>query len=158
MKTILLILCAWIGGTAVAYAQSDKLSDEKRRERTAVRARAHRHETQRGEHRSHHDVRRAPAPAVFAGLVRKRAEERQHEERHDIVERHNDAAQRVIEPERIRQDLGNDVVVHLPEHGDAQKHQSHEKRVFNVEFHVFSSLSDGGGTRLRRTLFVFIVP
>ncbi len=32
MKTILLILCAWIGGTAVAYAQSDKLSDERRRE------------------------------------------------------------------------------------------------------------------------------
>ena len=70
-----------------------------------------------------------------AGLVAQLAEQRQHEQRQHVVHGHHDADVAVAHMERVFQDQGDDVVVHLPERADGHECKAHEKGAFVIQLH-----------------------
>ena len=67
-----------------------------------------------------------PAPAAALALVRDGAEERQQEERQHVVRRHDDAGERLRHAEFVREYLGYNGVVGLPEGADKEKGETDE--------------------------------
>ena len=78
---------------------------------------------------------KAYSPLAFA-FIGEPAEQRKKEEREDIVQRHNNAGQRLRHAEFIGQNLGNDRVVCLPEGADEEKCEPNEDRALIVQFHI----------------------
>ena len=87
----------------------------------------------RGEKRTHHDERRAPAPAR-GGTVGERPHEREHEEREHVVERHKDAGERVAHAKRVLEHERHQAVVGLPERECPHERQRHQDGAPHVEF------------------------
>ena len=67
------------------------------------------------------------------------AKDGQQEEGQNVVHGHDGAGQCFIHTESGFQQQGNDAVVHLPEGGDGQEGETHQKGAFVIEFHVFVS-------------------
>ena len=84
--------------------------------------------------RADHDVRRALTEARLA-LIGQRAEDRQHEQREHVIECHNDARPALRHAELIGQDLGDDIVVCLPERADEKESKTDADRALIVQFH-----------------------
>ena len=88
----------------------------------------------RGHDRSDQDIGRPSAEAVLRPVA-DRAEERQHEKRQDVVQRHDDPRERLRHAELVGQDLGDDGIVGLPEGADQEKRKADENDPFGRELH-----------------------
>ena len=90
-----------------------------------------------GAARAEEDERHALADLRMAP-VRQRAEERQQEQREDVVRRHDRAGEGLVHVEGLGEDQRHDAVIHLPERADGQKREADEDGALIVELH-FSS-------------------
>ena len=104
--------------------------------------RVHQREREERRHRDDRapeDERRAPAARALAP-VGDRAEERQHKQRQNVVQRHDHAGQRLRHAEFVRQNQGNRVVIRLPEGADQEKREAHQYGALVVQFHTLPPL------------------
>ena len=99
------------------------------------------HKGDRRKDRADEDEGRAPPhfPLVPVGDC---AEERQHKQRQNVVQRHDNARGRLRQAELVRQNQGDRVVIGLPEGADQEKGKSDKNGTLVVELHiVFSPIS-----------------
>ncbi|MPM75015.1 hypothetical protein SDC9_122006 [bioreactor metagenome] len=80
-----------------------------------------------------------PNPLRRAVAVADRTEQRQQEERHDVIQPHDDTGGAVRQRVGVPQDQRDDRVVHLPERADGKKREPDEERSFVVQFHMHFS-------------------
>ena len=92
-----------------------------------------------GCHRACHDKRHALAQARLAP-VGQRAEQRQQEQRQDVVQRHHKACDIVPQGKAMLENQWNHKVIRLPEGADGEKRQADQKCALVVEFHMPPSL------------------
>ena len=97
-----------------------------------------RRQRERSDDRTDQDERRAPSEAGLVP-VGDRAEQRQHKQRKDIVERHHQSRGRLRQTELVGQDQGDRVVVGLPESADQEEGKPDVDRAFVVQFHCVLS-------------------
>ena len=119
---------------------------------------------QHREDRTPKNERGASAELGFAAPVRKVPEQRQKEDRQQVVQTHNDAVLGILHAEHALQDERHDVVVDFPKAHDAHECKADEQRALEVEFHV-DARSARCGSRIRAQfgsggvceLFLFVV-
>ena len=88
-----------------------------------------------GDDRSHEDERRAPA-ALARAAVGDGAEQRQKEQRQNVVERHDHAGGSLRHAEFVGENLRYDRIICLPEGADQEKGKSDKDGAFVVELHA----------------------
>ena len=75
-------------------------------------------------------------------LIRDGAEERQQEERQNVVRRHNCTGEGFVHVEGLRENQRHDAVIHLPERADGQEREADQDGALVVELHFGSSFSN----------------
>ena len=131
------------GGAAVSThgGQQDSQTDDKAHlfpgiwgSVEAVGENGQRHHHRDGREGAEQNIGTAAAKAGGA-FIGQSAEQRQQEQGEDIVRRHDDAGNAFSHVEGFCEDLGDQVVVHLPEGADGQKRETDQYGAFGVELH-----------------------
>ncbi len=95
---------------------------------------AHKNEKGGGKERADENVGRSFSQ-TSAGSVGKRAEQRKHENGKDVIDRHDGVCLQRGKRENVFQNVGNDLIVHLPECKNGHEGKTDERGAFDVEFH-----------------------
>ena len=82
----------------------------------------------------------AAAAQAGGASVGQPAEQRQQEQSHHIVRCHDGTGNGLVQVKGVRQNQGNQIVIHLPEGTDGQESEAHQDCALGVEFHEMSSL------------------
>ena len=80
-----------------------------------------------------------PPPQAAGAFVRQAAKQGQQEQRQHVVRRHDHAGEAFADAEGLREDFGDQVVVHLPKSTDRKKGKADEDGSFGVELHSIAS-------------------
>ena len=122
------------GGCAVGGEREQRQHEDRHEQRQVLPGVGdgdHRDEKRRDERADHDEGR--PASPLGVELVRQVAGERQHEQREDVVERHEEARCGVAKAKRVLEHQRDETVVGLPEGEGAHEGERHEDGASPVE-------------------------